>query len=72
MKNLTSLFKRVVSSSKIQPDNLKKALGNEVACYVLITCTTPDKKGKMNVDLVYEGDRELAAYLIRSAQGALD
>lgn len=72
MKNLTSLFKRAVASNKAQQEDLKNALGDEVACYVLITCTRPDKKGKMNVDLVYEGDRELAAYLIRSAQGALD
>ena len=42
------------------------------ACYVLITCGKPSKDGKMQVEMTYEGDVSLAAYLIESAQGLLD
>jgi hypothetical protein len=42
------------------------------ACYVLITCGKPSEDGKMQVEMIYEGDVSLAAYLIESAQGLLD
>lgn len=45
---------------------------NENACYVLITCGQPSADGKMQVEMTYEGDVSLAAYLIESAQGLLD
>lgn len=70
-KNLTTLFKQIISGKSKTP-NLKEALGDEVACYVLISCSHADKRGKLQVDLVYEGDRKLAAYLLESAQGSLD
>ncbi|MDR3624321.1 MAG: hypothetical protein P4L16_04180 [Chlamydiales bacterium] len=38
------------------------------ACYILITCTEPSDDGKMQVELTYEGDKGLAAYLIDNAQ----
>ncbi|MBS0621511.1 MAG: hypothetical protein JSR80_00930 [Verrucomicrobia bacterium] len=37
------------------------------ACYVLITCGEPSEEGKMEVELTYEGDQDLATYLIESA-----
>lgn len=37
------------------------------ACYVLISCTTPDEKGNMQVDMKYEGDETLAAFLVQNA-----
>lgn len=40
----------------------------EHACYVLITCSSPSKEGKMHVEMTYEGDPLLAAYLIENAQ----
>ncbi len=70
-KNLTALFKQIISGKPKTPD-LKEALGNDVACYVLIYCTNPDRRGKIQVDLIYEGDRKTAAYLLESAQGSLD
>jgi hypothetical protein len=39
---------------------------------VLITCGQPAADGKMQVEMIYEGDVSLAAYLIESAQGVLD
>lgn len=71
VKNLTSIFKKILPNKTSQKE-LKNALGDDVACYVLITCTNPDSNGNMDVDLIYEGDRDLASYLIKSAQGALD
>lgn len=51
---------------------VKKALTDQHLSYVLITCTPPSEKGEMNVELAYEGDRDLIAYLVESAQGYLD
>lgn len=50
---------------------LKKALAKENICYVLITCQEAEEKGKMQVEMSYEGDACLAAYLIESAHGLL-
>ncbi|MBS0650930.1 MAG: hypothetical protein JSR93_07210, partial [Verrucomicrobia bacterium] len=41
-------------------------------CYVLITCGEPAEDGKMQVEMTYEGDRSLAAFLIESAQDIID
>jgi hypothetical protein len=51
---------------------VKKALAKNNACYVLITCGEPSEDGKMQVEMTYEGDECLAAYLIESAQGIID
>ena len=39
-----------------------------VSCYVLLTCTHPNNKGQMEVNLTYEGDKVLASFLVKSAQ----
>ncbi len=55
------------------PKQVKKILDNDNhACYVLITCEKPSKDGHMNVEMTYEGEVDLAAYLINTAQGILD
>jgi len=46
-------------------------LAKDNACYVLITCGVPAEDGKMQVEMTYEGDRSLAAFLIESAQGII-
>jgi len=48
--------------------DVKKTLAENNACYVLITCAAPSKDGKMQVEMTYEGDPTLAAYLVESAQ----
>ena len=53
------------------PEGLKDLLAQENECYVLITCKKPSKEGKMQVEMTYEGDASLAAYLIESAQNYL-
>lgn len=42
------------------------------ACYILITCQEPSIDGKMHVEMTYEGDTDLAAYLLNSAQNFFD
>ena len=51
---------------------IKKALGDSCACYVLISCTTPNADGKMEVQMNYEGDESLAAYLVENASQVFD
>ena len=54
------------------PTELKEFLSQNNECYVLITCGRPSKDGKMNVEMTYEGDACLAAYLLESAQEIID
>ncbi len=54
------------------PLSLKQALAEENACYVLITCKEPAEDGQMQVEMVYEGDACLAAYLLESAQSFIE
>jgi len=51
---------------------IKKILEKEYAGYVLVTCKQPEHDGKMEVEMTYEGDPILAAYLLEGAQGYLD
>lgn len=52
--------------------DIRKALGKNHACYVLITCDPPTEDGDMNVQMTYEGDATLAAYLLQGAQSFMD
>lgn len=47
---------------------LKAELAKKHACYVLITCDAPSVDGKMQVEMSYEGDATLAAYILHGAQ----
>lgn len=57
---------------KLSHQELRQELAERNACFVLITCGEPTKDGKMQVELTYEGDASLAAYLIESAQGLIE
>jgi hypothetical protein len=48
--------------------DLRQLLTQRYACFVLITCGEPTKEGKIEVEMTYEGDDALAAYLIENAQ----
>jgi hypothetical protein len=50
------------------PKQVKKLLEQTNECYVLITCGKAREDGTMQVEMTYEGDADLAAYLIESAQ----
>jgi hypothetical protein len=47
-------------------------LSKDHSCYVLVTCNTPSEDGKMQVEMSYEGDPVLAAYLLQGAQSFLE
>lgn len=51
---------------------IKDELAKKHACYVLITCDPPSCDGKMHVQMSYEGDATLAAYILHGAQLHLD
>lgn len=51
---------------------IKKSLGNKCACYVLLTCSEPSADGKMEVEMNYEGDETLAAFLLENASQVFD
>lgn len=51
---------------------LKEKLSKKHACCVLITCDVPTYDGKMQVEMSYEGDATLAAYILHGAQLHVD
>lgn len=51
---------------------LKDSLAKKHVCYVLITCDAPSDGGEMEVEMTYEGDATLAAYLLQGAQTFID
>ena len=51
---------------------LKDELSKKHACYVLITCDELTEDGQMQVEMSYQGDATLAAYILQGAQMRLD
>ncbi len=51
---------------------IRKLLAKEYAGFVLVTCKQPTNSGTMQVEMTYDGDPILAAYLLEGAQGYLD
>lgn len=51
---------------------IKQTLTENNACYVLITCGKPNEDGDMQVEMTYEGDAVVAAYLLQGAQSFMD
>ena len=51
---------------------IKKAVGKGCACYVLITCSEASADGKMEIEMKYEGDETLAAFLVDNASQVFD
>lgn len=71
-KLLNNLLKNAHWARGKVPRDLKKVLEKNHACYILITCEKPSADGNMQVEMSYEGDACLAAYLIESAQEIID
>ena len=42
------------------------------ACTICISCNEPNEDGKMQVEMTYEGDQALIAYLLENAQSFFD
>jgi hypothetical protein len=52
--------------------HLQEVLDKNPSCYVLITCGQPSEDGQMQVEMTYQGDAALAAYLLQGAQSFID
>jgi len=57
---------------KKRREHLQKALGKNLACYILITCEEPSENGEMPIEMTYHGDEALASYLLQGAQSHLE
>ncbi len=71
-KIAANLLRRAGFSNKKTAIDVNDPLADDGACYVLITCGAPSKDGKMEVEMTYQGDPVLAAYLVESAQQFID
>jgi len=71
-KIVDGMFHKMHPAKTKVPSKVRRGLGKKTACYVLITCGEPSEDGRMQVEMTYEGDQCLAAYLIESAQGLID
>ena len=49
-------------------DKIRTILRGHVG-YVLVTCRPTTQSGQMEVEMSYEGDPDLASYLVNGAQG---
>lgn len=66
------LAAKFLGRRKARQVDVKNTLSENNACYVLITCGEPSKDGKMEVEMTYQGDPVLAAYLVESAQNIIN
>jgi hypothetical protein len=48
--------------------HIRSTLSKNHACYILITCDEPTEDGEMQVEMTYEGDLTVAAYLLEGAK----
>lgn len=64
--------KRTKYKQRQSRHDIRRELAENNACFVLITCGEPTEDGRMEVEMTYEGDASLAAYLIESAQGFIE
>ena len=56
---------------KTSREQLQEVLDKNHSCYVLVTCGEPSEDGKMQVEMTYQGDPSLAAYLLEDAQSLI-
>lgn len=57
---------------RLSHQELKQALTEQYPCFVLITCSEPNAQGQLDVEMVYEGDAHLAAYMVETAQAFIE
>ncbi len=67
MHNVRSVERRIDATAKVH-DKIRKILRDHVG-YVLVTCRPTELPGRMEVEVSYEGDPDLASYLVDGAQG---
>ena len=67
MSKVTSIAPEKINLSKVSD-----ALTEQNISFVLITCKDPSASGEMEVEMNYNGDRDLIACLIESASNHLN
>jgi hypothetical protein len=67
MQQLRPNSRRVQKPGSVH-DKVRGILSDHVG-YVLVTCRPTKQAGRMEVELSYEGDPDLASYLVEGAQG---
>lgn len=58
--------------NKTSHKHVQRVLERNPCCYILIACGHPSEDGHIDVEMTYQGDASLAAYLLQSAQIRLD
>ena len=71
-KDLKRMIKNGVTTPSVPAKEMQSQLSKDHLGYVLITCNPPTEKGKMEVELSFGGEENLAAYLVDSAQAYFD
>ena len=69
MKKLLVLEKKHIKSSFYK--QIKEFLSKNNACYVLLTCSEPSESGDMKVEMSFDGDKDLACYILDIAKNAM-
>ena len=62
--------KKIVKTDEAVLSRIKEDLKDRYACYVLITCSPAESDGKMQVEMHFDGDEDLAGVLVETAQQA--
>ncbi len=70
-KIIEGLFDEYGPSKRDVRAIVKRKKSGRTVCYVLLTCSEPNKDGTMEVEMKYEGEVWLASYLIKTAQGII-
>jgi hypothetical protein len=71
-KKIIQIEEEKFESHDVALSRIKKGLGKNCSCCVLITCSEPSSDGKMEVEMSFEGEESLAAFLIENAAQVFD
>ena len=71
-KKVIQIDQQQDKSHEVALHKIKDAMGDSCACCVIITCSAPSKDGKMEIEMSFEGEESLAAFLIENAGQVFD
>lgn len=63
---------KIEIEKKVLMAKLKSVIGDQCACFVLISCSEPSTEGQMDVQMHFEGDETLVAFLLENATQVFD
>ena len=71
-KKVVFMKKGEKESQEMVLSRVKKSLGTHCACCVLITCSEPNAEGNMEIEMSFDGEESLAAFLVENASQVFD